>query len=512
MSVLSGSFLIFFIVLLILYWCIPSKWRWIVLLAGSYLFYASANRKWLLLIVFTTLQTYFAARWLGKLNHYIKEDLKKIEDKEQRKKKKEAIIRQKKGIVALSLVTNFAVLFFFKTSYLWKEVPLLLPLGISFYTFQTIGYLIDVYRANFEPERNLFKYALFASYFPQIIQGPINRYDKLFPQFFAERKFEWRRIKMGFWLFLWGMFKKLVISDRAAVFVSAALGEGMPDTPGSIIVLGIFLFNLQLYTDFSGGIDMVSGISQMLGIELAENFRRPFFSKTLGEYWRRWHISLGAWIKDYVFYPIAMSKLFAKLGKNAKKVFGNHIGKTLPAAVTSVITFVLIGLWHDITWCYVLYGLWHGILTALSNLCEPVIARINHELEIRTDVLSFRWFQRLRTWMIVSVGESFTLAGTLGMTAIMYGRIFKSFKARALLLDIAGFGLDIPNLFVLLCATLLLIFISMKQESGVRIREALEKQNVWFQWLMALGILWVTAVFGVYGPGYDAAAFIYGGF
>lgn len=512
MSVLSGSFLIFFIFLLALYWCIPSRWRWIVLLVGSYLFYASANPKWLLLIGFTTVQTYLAAGWLGRLNRCIKEDLKKIEDKALRKQKKETLVRKKKGIVALSLVINFAILFFFKTSYMWKEVPLLLPLGISFYTFQTIGYLIDVYRGEFEPERNLFKYALFASYFPQIIQGPINRYGKLFPQFFAERKFEWRRLKMGCWLFLWGMFKKLVISDRAAVFVASALGEAMPDNPGSIIVLGVFLFNLQLYTDFSGGIDMVSGISQMLGIELAENFRRPFFSRTLGEYWRRWHISLGAWIKDYVFYPIAMSKLFAKFGKKAKGIFGDHIGKALPAAVTSVITFVLIGLWHDIAWCYVLYGLWHGVLMALSGLCEPLIAKINNGLEIRRDVLSFRWFQRLRTWLLVSVGESFTLAGTVGMTVIMYQRIFREFKARALLLDITEYGLDAKNLGALVCAVLVLIFVSMKQESGVRIREALEKQNIWFQWLMTAGILWTIAVFGVYGPGYDAAAFIYGGF
>lgn len=512
MSVLSGSFLFFFVVLLALYWCIPSKWRWIVLLVGSYLFYASANPKWLLLIGFTTMQTYLAAGWLGKLNRCIKEDLKRIEDKGLRKQKKEKLIRKKKGIVALSLVINFAILFFFKTSYMWKEVPLLLPLGISFYTFQTIGYLIDVYRGEFEPERNLFKYALFASYFPQMIQGPINRYGKLFPQFFEERKFEWRRLKMGFWLFLWGMFKKLVISDRAAVFVASALGEAMPDNPGSIIVLGVFLFNLQLYTDFSGGIDMVSGISQMLGIELAENFRRPFFSRTLGEYWRRWHMSLGAWIKDYVFYPIAMSKLFAKFGKKAKGIFGDHIGKTLPAAVTSVITFVLIGLWHDIAWCYVLYGLWHGVMMALSGLCEPLVAKINNSLEIRRDVLSFRWFQRLRTWMIVSIGESFTLAGTVGMTVIMYERIFREFKARALLLKITEYGLDAKNLGALVCAVFVLIFVSMKQESGVRIRESLEKQNIWFQWLMTAGILWVTAVFGVYGPGYDAAAFIYGGF
>ena len=320
MSILSIKFFVFFIILILGYYIIPAKYRWIVLLVGSYVFYALGNWKWVGLIVFTTLQTYFAAMWLGKLNRRIKEDIKKIEDKEEKKKQKECLIRQKKWIVALTLIINFGILFFFKTSYMWRETSLLLPLGISFYTFQTIGYLIDVYRSKYEPEKNLFKYALFASYFPQIIQGPINRFDTLSAQLFEERRFEWRRIKLGFLLFLWGMFKKMVISDRAAIFVSAVLGGELQDTQGIIIVAAVFLFNLQLYTDFSGGIDMVCGISQMLGIEMAENFRRPFFSRTLAEYWRRWHISLGGWIKDYVFYPIAMSKTFGKLGKNAKNV------------------------------------------------------------------------------------------------------------------------------------------------------------------------------------------------
>ncbi len=512
MSILSIKFLLFFSILILGYYIIPSKYRWIALLIGSYVFYAMGNPRWLILILFTTIQTFLAAKLIGRLNCQIKEDVRKLEDKEARKAAKDRIVRKKKWIVAITLVLNFGILFFFKTFYLWNEVSLLLPLGISFYTFQTIGYLVDVYRGKYEPEKNLLKYGLFAAYFPQIIQGPINRFDKLMPQFFEERHFEWHRIKMGFWLFLWGMFKKVVISDRAAIFVSAVFGEELKDTQGAIIVAAVFLFNLQLYTDFSGGIDMVQGISQMLGIELAENFRRPFFSKTLGEYWKRWHMSLGAWIQDYVFYPIAMSKSFAKIGKNTKKIFGNHVGKMLPGAITSVITFVLIGLWHDATWCYVMYGLWHGILTGLSNLCEPVNRKINTVLEIRTDCMSFRWFQRLRTWMIVSVGEAFTLAGTMAAVGVMFRQILFEFKYYALILSITEFGLDEKDLFVLFCATLILIFISMKQETGVRIREALERQNICFQWIVVVGIILVCAVFGVYGPGYDAAAFIYGGF
>ena len=512
MSILSIKFLIFLIILIVVYYSIPTKYQWTVLLFGSFIFYSSQNWKWLFLISFTIFLTYFATRYLGRLNREIKEELGQITEKEIRKAKKALLLKKKKAVVAITLIINFGILFFFKTAYIWKEVPLLLPLGISFYTFQTSGYLIDVYRDKFAPETNLLKYALFVSYFPQILQGPINRYQQLSPQFFCGYRFQWRRVKLGIWLFLWGVFKKLVISDRTAFFVRTVLGEKIQDMPGSIIVLAIFLFNLQLYTDFSGGIDMVQGISQIFGIELAENFRRPFFSRTLAEYWRRWHISLGLWIKDYVFYPIAMSKLFAKFGKKVKVAFGSHIGKTLPGAVTSVITFVLIGLWHDITWCYVLYGLWHGIVLGLSNILEPILKSANQVLRIRTDVFSFRCLQRFRTWIIVSVGELFTLAGTLPVAHQMWKQILINFKGRAWILNVMNYGLDGKDWFVLLCAILVLASVSIKQEEGIKIRETLEKQNLWFQWLMTAGVFFVTIVFGVYGPGYDAAAFIYGGF
>ena len=305
---------------------------------------------------------------------------------------------------------------------------------------------------------------------------------------------------------------KSFIPERAAVFVSQVLGSDLQETPGAMLLLGVFVFNLQLYTDFSGGIDMVSGISQMFGITLAENFRRPFFARTLGEYWHRWHITLGTWIKDYVFYPIAMSRTFGRLGKRAKDRFGNHIGRTLPAGITSVITFILIGLWHDVTGYYFLYGIWHGMLMALSNLCEPLFERFRTCFEVRTECLSYRWMQRLRTFMIVTVGEYFSLATGMAALGIMFRQTLLHFEYSSLFLGILNYGLDGKDWLVLAAGVLVLICVSMKQESGVRIREALERQNLYFQWLMVLGILLTTAVFGVYGPGYDASAFIYGGF
>lgn len=512
MSILSTQFFIFFCILLILYYRVPMKYRWIVLLVGSYGFYAAGNWKCVFLILFTTLQTYFAAGRIDRLNDIIKNELKLIEEKEERKQRKNQLTAQKKRIVAYSLIVNFALLFFFKTSYLWREVPLLLPLGISFYTFQTIGYLIDVYRGHTAAERNIFQYALFASYFPQILQGPINRYNKLAPQLYQGTKFDLRNIKMGFWLFLWGLFKKLVISDRISIFVNTVLGSDLGETPGSIILFGVFAFNLQLYTDFSGGIDMVQGISSMFGISMEENFRRPFFSKSLAEYWRRWHISLGTWIKDYVFYPIAMSKTFGKLGKKAKALWGNHIGKALPGAVTSVITFVLIGLWHDVTINYLLYGLWHGMIMGISSLCEPQLRHFTEKRKINTECISYCYFQRFRTWMLVSVGEYFSLAAGIKMLKLMFMRTLFHFEWSALLVKLPEYSLDGKDWQVLAWSTLLLILVSVKQERGVCIREVLERQGVICRWLVLTAAICVIAVFGVYGFGYQAGSFIYGGF
>ena len=201
------------------------------------------------------------------------------------------------------------------------SVPILhlvLPLGISFYTFQSAGYLIDVYREKTEPERNPAKYALFVSFFPQIIQGPISFYDQLAHQLYADRKFSYRNLKHGALLMLWGYLKKMVIADRAVSLIQMVAPD-YTQYNGTVIFITVLVYALQLYADFSGGIDISRGFAEILGIEMAENFRRPYFAVSINDYWRRWHITLGAWMKSYVFYSLAMSKRFFKMGKNLKQ-------------------------------------------------------------------------------------------------------------------------------------------------------------------------------------------------
>ena len=240
------------------------------------------------------------------------------------------------------------------------DFKLVLPLGISFYTFQTMGYVIDVYRGKFRAAKNPAKFALFASFFPQIVQGPIAFYSDLAYQLYAPHDFNYNRFKSGGILALWGLFKKLVIADRAVAMVKLVAGN-YSDFKGTYILMAVCMYAIQLYADFSGGIDICRGFAEMLGITMAQNFRQPYFSRSLTEYWHRWHITLGEWLRTYLFYPISISKPFLKMGKQLKKHGLKHLGKVLPTSIASLITFIVIGVWHGAAWKYVAFGLFNGM-------------------------------------------------------------------------------------------------------------------------------------------------------
>ena len=293
MSLVSIEFIVFVIISLLLYYMIPKKYQWIMLLVSSISFYLIGGITAILYLIFTTLTTYFAGRLLGKYN---KED----------KKYADITKKKKRLVVLITALLNFGILFFLKY---WNPVAdminkvlrfekinrleLILPLGISFYIFQSIGYIIDVYRNKYEPEKNVFKYALFTSFFPQMVQGPISRFDSLGNELFSEHKFSWDNVKDGIQLLMLGYFKKLVIADRAAVVVNAVIGD-YTNQSGSVLLIAMILYCIQLYCDFSGGIDVTRAVAKMFGITLVDNFKRPIFSTSLTDFWRRWHISLGS--------------------------------------------------------------------------------------------------------------------------------------------------------------------------------------------------------------------------
>lgn len=511
--VYSFPFLLFVAVLLFLYYFLFKNHQWLVLLVGSYAFYLYADTGYSVFLVVTTVMTYFGAIKLEQLSDFQKKSIKENKEKwtkEEKKEFKARISQKKKLLLAMIVVIAFGMLMVFKCKKFLPYSWLILPLGMSFYTFQSIGYLVDVYRGDIKAEKNFLHYALFVSYFPQIIQGPINRFDKLHYQFFQRHGLSFRQLRSGLWLFLWGLFKKLVIADRLAMFVNTVTEQ--KDVPaGSIVVVAVFLFNIELYADFSGGIDMVCGISEMFGIQLTENFRRPFFATTIGEYWHRWHISLSNWIRDYVFYPLAFSKIYANFSSKLSKK-NAHLGKTIPACIVSVITFVLIGLWHEFSYAYIAYGLWHGFIMAGAQIFEPLFGYLNRLFSLNKNSYSMKLFGRTRTWILISIGEMFTFTGSFSGFIRLFHQIIHDFSWYRVITDIEMYSLTYKDFIVVSVGVIIWYVVSVRQEMGMHIREHIAAQPWIFRYAITVGVIMTILIFGIYGSSYNAADFIYGGF
>ena len=306
MSLVSNLFLLFVAAAVIVYYLVPARWQWLVLLGFSYIYYIAGGIKYVGFLLFSTLVTWMIALL--------------IEKEETAGKHKRA-----RKFVILGLILNFGMLGLIKYTNFAVEnlnalfhmnlrgMEILLPLGISFYTFQSSGYILDVYWKRCKAEHNPLKYALFVSFFPQILQGPIGRYSRLAHQLYDSHKFESRNITRGLERILWGFFKKMILADWSAVFVDAIFDN--PDQYAGLAIFGVLFYTIQLYADFSGGMDVVIGIASMFGIELDENFTRPFFATSITDFWHRWHITLGTWMKDYVFYPVTLSGWMKNFGR-----------------------------------------------------------------------------------------------------------------------------------------------------------------------------------------------------
>lgn len=537
MSFTTVNFLLFVVATVLLYFLLPlKKCKWVVLLAASYFFYLCAGYKFAAFILFTTISTYLFALWIDKVSQNSKAKVKANKanwDKEQKKKYKNKIKIQKRLIMALVLVLNFGILAFLKyynffagslndllgifgIAFSAPTLKLILPLGISFYTFQSMGYIVDVYREKVAPEKNPLKLALFVSFFPQIIQGPISFYDQLAHQLYEPHKFDFTRFKHGMQLILWGYFKKLVIADRAVIALTTVT-DNYTAYNGTTITFTVLLYALQLYADFSGGIDISRGVAQIFGIDMAQNFKRPYFAKDINDYWRRWHITLGAWLKNYVFYPIAMSKQFINMSKNIKNTkFGNtkagtHIAKVLPTSIASLIVFLIVGIWHGANWKYVGFGLWNGLIIMISILLKPVFDFVLAKLHINPKSFLYGVFQMFRTFIVVLVGYVFDIAPSFSGAIDMIKLSLFDQHIRAGIGQICNLGVGKKDYIVLLAGMLVIFVVSVIQErnSNTSLRVMLDKKPLILRWSLTLVCLVTVLIFGIYGPGYNPAEFVY---
>ena len=500
MTYTSPAFMCFVFGVWILYAVLPKKFRWTALLAASAAFYCICDLRAGIWLVLCTFATFFGGRLVYSQKNRV---LKKI-------------------ALAATLVSVFGLLFVFKfAAFAAKMLPsvlggfsegLLLPLGISFYIFQSAGYVIDLYRGKYAPEPNIAKYALFVSFFPQIIQGPIGRYDRLAPQLFSGAKPKADSYKYGIQLVLWGLFKKMILADRAALLVEAVFKE--PEAYGGIVSLFAAAFYcVQIYCDFSGGIDISRGVAEGLGISLDKNFEQPLFAVSVQDFWRRWHMTLNSWMRDYLFYPLSLSRRFGKFGKSMRKVFGVRTGKMIPSLIATFIVFFTIGIWHGGAWKYIIFGLWNGLLLSFAMFAEPLFSKMRKALNIKEKSKFWHGFRITRTLLVVGAGRILTKANNTSEALIMLKNIFTSPKgAQVLEGALLSFGLTVRDYLIMAGAFILLIFADIIEENGVPARHFIEKRPPAVQVFVMIAALFVLIYCGAYREGYINAQFLYGRF
>ncbi len=528
MSFISLGFFLFSAALFAAYFLLPRRFQWMVLLAASYVFYASFSLRMTMYLLFTTASVFGAALWVDTLNTRQKGFLA-AQDKDWLKKHKKAYTaagtRKKRGVMALALLANFGILFFLKYYDFFAlnlndliglfgaparlpEFSLILPLGLSFYTFQAAGYLIDVYRGKYPADRNPAKFALFVSFFPQVVQGPISRHDQLAHQLYAQHPFSYTQFKYGVQLIFWGMFKKLLIGDVGAQLVNTVL-KRYTEYAGSEIAVTVLFFMAQIYGDFSGGMDIARGIAQCMGIDMVQNFERPHFAVSVSDYWRRWHITLGSWMRDYVLYSISLSGAWAKLGKAARKRLGNYFGKLLPTCLAMFIVFMLVGIWHGPGWKYIAFGVYNGIFIVGGILMDkPLKAFFAKHPGINPSVPGWRVLAVLKTMFIIFISKFFACAPDFDVAMYMLKSTFTVWNPGALATFFIRTKFGYLNLLIFLTGCACLFLVSFLQERGVPVRGALAKKNIVARWAVYYFILFAVLLMSS-GLGGDAGEFFY---
>ena len=522
MSILSFEFLVLMAVLLAVNYCMPVRWRWMALLAASMVFYAAAGWGGLTYLGVVTLITWAAGLYMGRTRAKEKAAIAD-EDKAQAYFDK---LRRTRWLTVTVLLVMGGMAFIKYGGFLYgpanwlhqqlcecrddlKVWNILAPLGLSYFTFQSVGYVVDCARGKVTPEKNPLKYLLFVSFFPQITQGPITTYKQLMPQLLSPARFEPTAFVSGFQLALWGYFKKMVLADRLAA-VTTAVAEGM-DQPGWLILLGVVLYAIRLYADFSGGMDVIRGAAKMLGIEVTENFRRPFFSVSVAEYWRRWHISLGAWFRSYLFYPLTTSRFGLAMSKGGQRIFGKKVGRALPGVAATFVIFFLIGIWHVANWNAAIFGAYFGILLSAVLLMEPLFKKVRTLLHINVKAWYWKIFGLVRTWVLILLAQYFAFTtGPKQGFALLTGT-FRSWTFAGAAEALTAM-MPVLEWQIAVAALVIVLIIDLLCEFGVDVNTKLAKGFFLIRWIVLIVLILTVLIFGCYGAGFDAAAFLYTNF
>lgn len=499
MEITSITYLFFVGMSLFVYWFVPYKFQWVILLIDSVIFYfANSSPYTYIYVCVTALSAYLAGLAFG---------TKKLANR-------------KKMIFTLTVIANVAILaglkymnmfvctvnFIFEQNIGMVNVPP--SLAVSYYTLQIIAYVVDCYLGSVKAEKNFFKLLLFTSFFPQMISGPISKWSDLGKQLFEEHRFDYIRVTHGMRRVLWGIGKKVVVADRMAIPVNLMFDNVEVYSGGWIIVAAI-CFVIELYFDFSGCMDIVIGVSECFGIRLAENFNSPFMSRTVQEFWQRWHVTLGGWLRDYIMYPISRSKKFKDLGRSCKKKLGKR-GIQVPYYVAMFVVWTLMGVWHGSSWKYVIGEGWYfWIIIVGSQILSPIFKKIKKFLRIKDENILWHGFQILRTTILFALGNIAFRADGLYQALYMFKQLFVSAGlSRPLnLLRSGAFGGKVVMIGVVIIGLLQLIC-DVSNYNGKDVQDIITKQKLPVRWLMYFILTGIIILTGVFGK----SQFIYFGF
>lgn len=495
---------IFATIIYFLYMIFFKKYRYIILIVGSLILLFVASKLMGLFVILSSFIVYLFALIIN--NRIEKMNQKKdVLEKEEFKKLKQETKKINKRYLLIGLILNLGLLIglkylnFFDSflNNIFAFLNILLPIGISYYTLSNTGYLIDVYRSKYKASKNYLDVLLFTSYFPCLLEGPISHYDYLLPKLKEGHSFNFNNFKRGVLLILVGLFKKIVIADRLSILVVACFDK---ELTGPILILGIIGFTFQLYAEFSGIIDMVRGISKMYGIEVEKNFEQPFFSSSVGEFWRRWHISLGTWFKEYVFYPLSMSKLINFLCKKLKGKVPKFLETFIPSCIVLFVIWSLTGLWHGASWKYLGYGLYYYFIMMLETLFTLLFKKE------KSSNFFIKFLRIIRTFILVNIGMLIFKCNSLSDVGLYIMNIFKPNNQS--LNEIFA----IHELVISMIALTILFICEYLQTKKIIIQDYLFKMPIFVRYSAYLILIFSIIIFGAYGLGYLPPDPIYGGF
>lgn len=485
----STEFILFLPLVAIAYYITRHRYRWIVLLIASYYFYMVWSPKYTIFIVITTISTYLLALLMDRCNSK----------------------KDKKKYLILNLVINLGLLIFFKylnfistsfnaifkalkSSYQLPILDLILPIGISFYTFKALGYTIDVYRGDIKAEKHFGILALFLSFFPQVLSGPIDRASNLLPQFHEKHRLEYSNIKHGLILILWGFFKKIVIADNLAVFVNQIFNSPQNYTGMPLLLAAVF-FGIQIYCDFSGYSDTAIGVGKMLGFKFIDNFNRPYGSKSIPEFWRRWHISLSSWFRDYVYIPLGGNRVSAKRW-----------------SFNQLVVFLLSGLWHGANWTFVIWGVLHGVYAIASKLTMNIRKAFTDRIGLKKYPKVHSVIRIFITFVLVDFAWIFFRANSISDALYIISNLFTGieFSLTSMAVLLASLGIGKFNFIVVLLCTAFLFIVEYYQGDNP-IEDIVDQKPILLRWTFYYALLFVIILLGGYGYE-ESTQFIYSQF